>query len=78
MQLELKKMLAVPADDLHEQDLEQWYEETTTTVADFDQLDFELDRGQCENMFNIFRRVLSYKGEQVRRTWTVSRERVPT
>lgn len=69
VQLELRKMLAVSADDLHEQDLEQWYEEVTATESD--QLDFdELDRGQCENMFNVFRRILLYKGEQVRRTWT--------
>lgn len=58
-------MLAVPADDMHEQDLEQWYE--NVTVAERDQLDyFELDSQQCENMFNIFRRILLYKGEQVR------------
>lgn len=56
-------MLAVPADDMNEQDIEQWYEEVTG--AERDGLDFELDRQQCENMFNIFRRILLYKGEQV-------------
>lgn len=56
-------MLAVPVDDMHEQDLEQWYEEVI--IAECEQLDFELDRGQCEQMFNIFRRILLYKGEQV-------------
>lgn len=63
VQLELRKMLAVPADDMNEQDIEQWYEEVTG--AERDRLDFELDRQQCENMFNIFRRILLYKGEQV-------------
>lgn len=63
VQLELRKMLAVPVDDMNEQDLEQWYEEVTVTECD--QLDFEMDRQQCENMFKIFRRILLYKGEQV-------------
>lgn len=63
VQLELRKMLAVPVDDMNEQDLEQWYEDMT--VADSDQLDFEMDRQQCENMFKMFRRILLYKGEQV-------------
>lgn len=63
VQLELRKMLAVPVDDMNEQDLEQWYEDVT--VADCDQLDFEMDHQQCENMFKIFRRILLYKGEQV-------------
>lgn len=63
VQLELRKMLAIPADDMNEQDMEQWYEEVTRT--DRDRLDFELDHQQCENMFNIFRRILLYKGEQV-------------
>lgn len=67
-------MLAVSAEDLHEQDLEQWYEDMTTTAAESDQLDFELDRGQCENMFNIFRRILSYKGEQVSSAQAVVRQ----
>lgn len=67
VQLELRKMLAVSADEMNEQDIEQWYEEVTTcTVAESDQLDFDLDREQCENMFNVFRRILLYKGEQVR------------
>lgn len=65
VQLELRKMLAVSADEMNEQDIEQWYEEVTTTVTESDQLDFDLDRGQCENMFNVFRRILLYKGEQV-------------
>lgn len=63
VQLELRKMLAVPVDDMNEQDLEQWYDEMTVTECD--QLDFEMDRQQCENMFKIFRRILLYKGEQV-------------
>lgn len=63
VQLELRKMLAFSVEDMNEQDLEQWYDEVT--VADCEQLDFELDGQQCENMFNIFRRVLMYKGEQV-------------
>ncbi|XP_022173371.1 centrosomal protein of 290 kDa-like isoform X2 [Myzus persicae] len=63
VQLELSKMLAVSVDDMNEQDLEQWYDEITVTECD--QLDFELDRRQCENMFIIFRRILMYKGEQV-------------
>ncbi|CAI6368037.1 unnamed protein product [Macrosiphum euphorbiae] len=63
VQLELSKMLAVSVDDMNEQDLEQWYDEVTETECD--QLDFELDRRQCENMFIIFRRILMYKGEQV-------------
>lgn len=63
VQLELRKMLAVPVDDMNEQDLEQWYEEVTVTECD--QLDFEMDRQQCENLFKIFRRLLLYKGEQV-------------
>jgi len=65
VQLDLNKMLAVTVDDMNEQDLEQWYDEVTVTECD--QLDFELDRRQCENMFIIFRRILMYKGEQVRR-----------
>jgi len=64
VQFELRKMLAVPVDDMNEQDLDQWYEEVITTESD--QMDFELDRQHCENMFNIFRRILMYKGEQVR------------
>jgi len=64
VQLELSKMLAVSVDDMNEQDLEQLYDEITVTECD--QLDFELDRRQCENMFIIFRRILMYKGEQVR------------
>ncbi|XP_060838928.1 centrosomal protein of 290 kDa-like isoform X2 [Rhopalosiphum padi] len=63
VQLELSKMLAVSVDDMNEQDLEHWYDEVTVTECD--QLDFELDRKQCENMFLIFRRILMYKGEQV-------------
>lgn len=63
VQLELRKMLAVPIDDMNEQDMEQWYEEVTVTECD--QLNFELDRQQCENMFKMFRRILLYKGEQV-------------
>ncbi|XP_027846641.2 centrosomal protein of 290 kDa [Aphis gossypii] len=63
VQLDLNKMLAVSVDDMNEQDLEQWYDEITVTECD--QLDFELDRRQCENMFIIFRRILMYKGEQV-------------
>lgn len=65
VQLELSKMLAVSVDDMNEQDLEQWYDEVIVTESD--QLDFKLDRQQCENMFIIFRRILMYKGEQVRR-----------
>jgi len=65
VQLELSKMLAVSVEDMNEQDLEQWYDDVTVTECD--QLDFELDRRQCENMFIIFRRILMYKGEQVRR-----------
>jgi len=65
VQLDLSKMLAVSIDDMNEQDLEQWYDEVTVTECD--QLDFKLDRRQCENMFIIFRRILMYKGEQVRR-----------
>jgi hypothetical protein len=64
VQLELSKMLAVSVDDMNEQDLEHWYDEVT--VTEYDQLDFELDNKQCENMFLIFRRILMYKGEQVR------------
>lgn len=64
VQLELRKVLAVSADDMTEQDLEQWFEEVT--VNESDQLDFELDQQQCKNMFYIFRRLLMYKGEQVR------------
>ncbi|KAL4149414.1 hypothetical protein QTP88_003367 [Uroleucon formosanum] len=63
VQLELSKMLAVSVDDMNEQDLEQWYDEVIVTESD--QLDFKLDRQQCENMFIIFRRILMYKGEQV-------------
>lgn len=66
MQLELRTMLAISADDMNEQDLEHWYEETT--ITQYDQLDFDIDRQQCENMFKIFRRILLYKGEQVRQT----------
>lgn len=66
VQLELRKVLAVSADDMNEQDLEQWCEEVT--VNDCDQLDFELDQQQCKNMFYIFRRLILYKGEQVRFT----------
>jgi len=65
VQLELSKMLAVSANDMNEQDLEQWYDEVT--VSKSEQLDFDMDRQQCENMFLIFRRILMYKGEQVRR-----------
>lgn len=65
VQLDLSNMLAISVDDMSEQDLEQWYDEVTVTECD--QLDFELDRKQCENMFIIFRRILMYKGEQVRR-----------
>lgn len=64
VQLELSKMLAVVVDDMNEQDLEQWYDDVTLT--DCDRLEFELDRQQCEHMFNVFRRILLYKGEQVR------------
>jgi hypothetical protein len=64
VQLELRKVLAISADDMNEQDLEQWYEEVT--VNECDQLDFELNQHQCKNMFYIFRRLLLYKGEQVR------------
>lgn len=66
VQLEIRKMLAVVSvDDLNEQDLEQWYDDVTA-VTEHDQLDFELDRQQCENMFKLFQRILLYKGEQVR------------
>lgn len=65
VQFELRKMLAISiADDMNEQDLEQWYEKITTT--EYDQLNFDLDSQQCKNMFHIFRRILMYKGEQVR------------
>lgn len=65
MQLELRKMLAASTDDMNEQDLEQWYEEVTATKY-IDELDFDLDSQQCKNMFYIFRRILIYKGEQVK------------
>lgn len=64
VQLELSKMLDISIDDMNEQDLEQWYDEVTE--SEYDQLNFELDRRQCENMFIIFRRILIYKGEQVK------------
>jgi len=65
VQFELSKMLAVLVDDLNEQDLDYWYEEIIVTESD--QMDFELNREQCEHMFKVFRRILIYKGEQVRK-----------
>lgn len=63
VQLELRKMLAISADNMNEQDLEYWYEEVT--INECNQLDFDMDRHESENMFKIFRRILLYKGEQV-------------
>lgn len=64
VQLEFKKMLSIPVDDMNELDLEQWYEEVSA-VTDYDQLNFELNRQECENMFKVFQKILLYKGEQV-------------
>ncbi|XP_050436659.1 centrosomal protein of 290 kDa isoform X2 [Adelges cooleyi] len=63
VQFELKKMLAVSADDMNEQELDQLYDEIT--MVESDQLNFDLDQLQSENMFKMFKRILLYKGEQV-------------
>lgn len=60
----LPKILAVTADDINEQDLDQLYEDITTSESN--EMNFELEKDQVKNMYKIFQKILLYKGEQVK------------